>query len=165
MKKGDLVSIQYGPQRVNGMIVIASENEKSLMLGFEALIGGHVTMMPVLMDDEGVYRSIVTNEPVNITKIERPSHLTKPHCHKCTHRRSLPGNSHSACAHPKAMEVKSVAGSVWALAAAFGGPPVNPGILGVIGDEHGIRRGWFGWPFNFDPTWLLACDGFEEKGE
>lgn len=36
--------------------------------------------------------------------------------------------------------------------------------LNVAGDNHGIRSGWFLWPLNFDPTWLLTCDGFEKNG-
>lgn len=36
--------------------------------------------------------------------------------------------------------------------------------LNVLGDVSGIRGGWFLWPLNFDPTWLLTCDGFEKKG-
>jgi hypothetical protein len=26
-----------------------------------------------------------------------------------------------------------------------------------------MRNGWFCWPFNFDPVWLEACDGFKAK--
>lgn len=33
----------------------------------------------------------------------------------------------------------------------------------VKGHETGIKNGWFFWPFNFDPTWLIDCDGYEEK--
>jgi hypothetical protein len=35
------------------------------MLEFEAILGGHVGMMPVMMMD-GVYRSIITGEAVAI---------------------------------------------------------------------------------------------------
>lgn len=30
----------------------------------------------------------------------------------------------------------------------------------VKGNPTGIRRGWFNWPFNFDPVWLEECEGF-----
>jgi hypothetical protein len=33
--------------------------------------------------------------------------------------------------------------------------------LQVTGNSHGVAKGWFNWPFNFDPTWLESCDGFE----
>ena len=35
----------------------------------------------------------------------------------------------------------------------------------VKGDPHGIKSGWFCWPFNFDPVWLVECDGFDKKAE
>jgi hypothetical protein len=27
----------------------------------------------------------------------------------------------------------------------------------------GIKGGWCNYPFEFDPIWVLNCDGFEEK--
>ena len=61
-----------------------------------------------------------------------------PDCYKCAHRREIPGSTHSRC---------------------------NNLAAKVRGTEHGIRKGWFMWPLNFDPVWLEACDGFstEEK--
>jgi len=42
-------------------------------------------------------------------------------------------------------------------------PPIQvESSIHVKGSEHGIRKGWFNHPFNFDPTWLEECDGFEE---
>jgi hypothetical protein len=35
--------------------------------------------------------------------------------------------------------------------------------LGIKGNAHGIRRGWFMWPANFDPVWLDSCNGFTPK--
>jgi hypothetical protein len=32
----------------------------------------------------------------------------------------------------------------------------------VEGDGHGIWKGRFFWPLNFDPVWLIKCDGYEE---
>ena len=37
--------------------------------------------------------------------------------------------------------------------------------LTVEGDLHGIKNGWFSHPINYDPQWLVRCDGFEEKKE
>lgn len=62
----------------------------------------------------------------------------KPDCYKCVHRGTLPGDAHSRCANRSAI---------------------------VIGNTHGIARGWFFWPFNFDPTWLVSCNGFKAKLE
>ena len=60
----------------------------------------------------------------------------RPNCYKCKHRRTIPGDTHSSCGNKEAK---------------------------VTGRETGIRRGWFAWPFNFDPTWLMSCDGFSER--
>jgi len=50
------------------------------------------------------------------------------------------------------------------LFAILGGGPMPPAEvegIKVKGNPHGIRQGWFGWPFNFDPVWLEECNGFE----
>jgi hypothetical protein len=65
MKTGDLVLIGCDDRSVEGRVILASDNGKSLMLGFEAILGGHVGMMPVLLQD-GVYRSIITGEAVAV---------------------------------------------------------------------------------------------------
>jgi len=60
----------------------------------------------------------------------------KPDCYKCKHRGEVPGDAHSECKNSEAR---------------------------VKGDAYGMRKGWFLWPLNFDPTWLVSCDGFEPK--
>jgi hypothetical protein len=60
----------------------------------------------------------------------------KPDCYQCTHRRNLPGDEHSACVNREAK---------------------------VMGNAHGIRHGWFFWPFNYDPVWLQECTGFVKR--
>lgn len=62
----------------------------------------------------------------------------KPNCYKCQYRRPLSGDAHSGCVNEKAS---------------------------VVGAPHGIKNGWFFWPYNFDPVWLLECDGFDEADE
>jgi hypothetical protein len=59
----------------------------------------------------------------------------RPNCYFCEHRRSLVGDCHSRC--------------------------VNLGAS-VTAKAHGVNHGWFAWPWNFDPVWLLTCDGFSE---
>jgi hypothetical protein len=63
--------------------------------------------------------------------------MEKPNCYECTHRGTLPGDCHSQCGNRTAR---------------------------VVGHQHGIKKGWFFWPLNFDPTWLISCDGFKAKG-
>lgn len=57
----------------------------------------------------------------------------KPNCYDCVHRLPVAGDTHSRCNNHSAT---------------------------VVAHEHGIKKGWFRWPMNFDPTWLIACDGF-----
>jgi len=66
----------------------------------------------------------------------------KPNCYDCIHRGDVPGDAHSCCKNPASRET-----------------------LKIKGHPLGIRGGWFLWPMNFDPTWLVNCDGFEAKPE
>ena len=61
--------------------------------------------------------------------------MSSKKCYDCVHRLTIPGNCHSRC---------------------------NNVTAKVEGHEQGKRRGWFMWPLNFDPTWLLECDGFSD---
>lgn len=67
-KTGDAVSITCKGRAVPGSILFASSNGKSLMLEFEAIIEGHVGMMPVLRNDGGVYESIMTGVTVELER-------------------------------------------------------------------------------------------------
>lgn len=60
----------------------------------------------------------------------------KPNCYQCIHRGTIPADTHSCCANLSAK---------------------------VTGNAHGIRKGWFFWPLNFDPVWLDSCDGFSPQ--
>lgn len=62
--------------------------------------------------------------------------MAKPNCYECKHRGEVLGSCHSSCGNREAK---------------------------VTGAEHGIRRGWFFWPYNFDPVWLKSCNGFEAQ--
>jgi hypothetical protein len=57
-------------------------------------------------------------------------------CYACVHRLTIPGDCHSRCNNVNAK---------------------------VEGHPQGIRNGWFMWPINFDPTWLISCDGFSDN--
>lgn len=62
--------------------------------------------------------------------------MKTPNCYDCKFRHDLTGDCHSFCSNSKA---------------------------DVSGNMHGIRSGWFNWPWNFDPTWLTECDGFKKN--
>lgn len=89
----------------------------------------------------------------------------KPACYSCKYRRDCPGSAHSKCAHPKNQEdLEDSLQNVLAILGSVGrGSGVLSGGLNVVGHPHGIRNGWFNYPFNFDPVWLEECDGFELK--
>jgi hypothetical protein len=66
---GDMVEIWFGDrQTIDGIVLKASANGKSLLLMFDGTIGKHAGAMPVLKHDDGVYRSIFDDTPVQIAK-------------------------------------------------------------------------------------------------
>lgn len=60
----------------------------------------------------------------------------RPNCLQCKYRRRIPGDQHSLCAAPNAK---------------------------VKASRYGVDGGWFHWPSNFDPNWLVSCDSFQAK--
>ena len=91
-------------------------------------------------------------------------------CYTCKHRGGVAGSAHICCRHPS---LKSLHDNpklqMLAIFASVGRvPPLafTSKELNIKGDPHGIQKGWFNFPFNFDPVWLLNCDGYEaEKDE
>ena len=56
-------------------------------------------------------------------------------CYSCKNRREIPGDAHTRCAKP------------------------DPDMTG---NAHGIKNGWFMYPFNFDPVWKMKlCSNYE----
>ena len=61
----------------------------------------------------------------------------KKTCWNCAYRRNIPGNAHIRCAWN------------WT------------GRLMPQGKLHGIRNGWYHFPFCYDPTWMIdECPNF-----
>ncbi len=94
----------------------------------------------------------------------------KPKCYGCKWRANLPGDAHSCCQHPAAQQaLNNPLGQVLAVFASVQrtepvqGEPTA--LINVTGSQHGIRKGWFNWPWNFDPVWLETCDGFEARDD
>lgn len=87
-------------------------------------------------------------------------------CSQCIHRRYVPGSTHSRCVHP--VTEGAADHPLIALAATMGkhsGLTVLPvataaAALRITAHEVGVARGWFLWPVDFDPVWLIHCDGF-----
>jgi hypothetical protein len=86
----------------------------------------------------------------------------RPDCYTCEYRREVAGSAHSKCAHPSIgesdpmEELMAIFASVQRVPAVIG----DTKELNVVGSPHGIRNGWFNWPYNFDPVWLEECDGY-----
>jgi hypothetical protein len=70
-RQGDRVLIAVGSDRMPAVVILASRNGKSLMLEFEAVLHGHVGTMPVLQEEDGSFRSVVTGEVVELTADDR----------------------------------------------------------------------------------------------
>jgi len=87
-------------------------------------------------------------------------------CYKCIYRRDVSGSAHSQCTHPSLRKVTNdpvlQVFSIFASVGRVQPITVTNKELNIKGDPHGIKNGWFNFPFNFDPVWLLNCDGFKE---
>lgn len=87
----------------------------------------------------------------------------KPNCYECKHCRDIPGNAHKKCVHPN-LPTPEKSPFIELVSIMGGGLFMNNNSIGVTGERHGIKMGWFNFPLNFDPCWLLTCDGFDQKG-
>ena len=93
--------------------------------------------------------------------------MDKPNCYQCKHRGTVPGSVHSRCNHPaNEAGLGDPLANIIAIFAGVGRvDPIQVDTgLNVKGNPHGIARGWFNHPWNFDPVWLESCDGFEDIG-
>lgn len=66
--KGDRIEIDYNGRTVDGAVTLASPNGLSLMIEFEAMLGGHVGKMPVSMTDASNGYSILDGTEITIRK-------------------------------------------------------------------------------------------------
>ncbi len=89
--------------------------------------------------------------------------MTSPDCYKCRYRQPVPGDTHSSCYHPVFEKIHnnpmlSIMGLL--ASAQKESIQIKSKNLTVQGNPIGIRGGWFNHPINFDPIWLLKCNGF-----
>jgi hypothetical protein len=67
MTRGDRVRLSCEGRTVEATVLLASDNGRSLMLEFEAILAGHVGMMAVLGEgDPPRYRSLIGDLPVAV---------------------------------------------------------------------------------------------------
>jgi hypothetical protein len=87
-------------------------------------------------------------------------------CYVCKWRRNIMGDAHSRCVHPLvAVFTQTGLGEIASLLNKALGGSVPQSIIDhfqIFANYHGIKNGWFNWPFNYDPVWLTRCDKFEE---
>lgn len=86
----------------------------------------------------------------------------EPICYSCKHRGCVHNSRHSSCHHPEAEKIQQ---SGELLMILFEGYVKNCRVnqvtaIRVEAEEQGIQGGWFAWPFNFDPLWLISCSGY-----
>lgn len=66
---GSNVTVTYRGRVVKGTVVLGTSNGRSLMLSFDAMLGGYVGMMPVLWDDaRAEFLGVVCGEPVKVDR-------------------------------------------------------------------------------------------------
>lgn len=66
--KGEAIEVTCEGRTVEGVVIFASANGLSLMIGFEAMFGGHAGMMPVTMDSATNGHSIIDGTEIIIRK-------------------------------------------------------------------------------------------------
>jgi hypothetical protein len=64
-KKREWVRLTFESRTVKAKVVLASPNGESLMLSFDAMLGGYAGQMPVLWVD-GAFRDLITSQLVTI---------------------------------------------------------------------------------------------------
>ena len=89
----------------------------------------------------------------------------KPNCYECKWRVPIPGSAHSECTHPVTKETLPSDRLRLFVTLRAEMDVIAAEKLGIKADPHGIKNGWFNWPWNFDPVWLEACDGYEPTEE
>jgi hypothetical protein len=67
LKTGDPVMVTFEHETVEGFVRLASGNGRSLVLAFDAILGGYLGMMAVSVDDDGKATDLLTGRPVTIT--------------------------------------------------------------------------------------------------
>ena len=76
-------------------------------------------------------------------------------CYKCIWRKDAIGSAHSVCCFP---------GTKTGMLDCFMRENlILSEALNIRASSHGINKGWFMWPVNFDPVWLRNCYGFTDK--
>ena len=90
--------------------------------------------------------------------------MIENNCYKCKWRGTVPGDAHSCCKHPDLKGTGAdVFAGIMAMVENVNQTSSNFEKFKIRANPHGIEKGWFFWPINFDPIWLENCNAFEIK--
>ena len=90
------------------------------------------------------------------------SESTDKLCFGCNYRERVMGSAHSRCRHPSVS--KTTRGELLAMLAGSVFVELESARdLDIQANSHGVRMGWFNWPYDFDPLWLENCNGFQSS--
>lgn len=82
LRTGETVHIERGRQRLEGTVIVASKNGRSLMLAFDGMIGGYIGMMPVLAAEEGApYCDLIEGQEVIVRWVSSPDGSAQESAH------------------------------------------------------------------------------------
>lgn len=72
LENGDEVAVTCGDRTVPANVVMVSSNQVSILLSFEAMLGGHAGMMPATRWDmeRNAYRSIIDGTEIIVKKLQ-----------------------------------------------------------------------------------------------
>ena len=87
--------------------------------------------------------------------------MAESKCYECEYRGNVPGDTHSCCRHPEIK--KNPQAEFYAIMGIGPNTRTAKDVLNIRANQHGVKKGWFAWPVNFDPVWLENCDGFKEN--
>ncbi|PIT96492.1 hypothetical protein COT94_00080 [Candidatus Falkowbacteria bacterium CG10_big_fil_rev_8_21_14_0_10_37_14] len=69
---------------------------------------------------------------------------TKKSCYGCAYKQNVPGDAHIACSFNFKKAEKPL----------------------PQGDPHGIKNGWYSFPVNYDPNWMMTeCQAYAEESD
>jgi hypothetical protein len=66
MKNNDPIIITYEGKTVEGRVVMVNKFDKAGFICFSGMLGGYVTFMPIMTDDEGNQTDLMEGKPIKI---------------------------------------------------------------------------------------------------
>lgn len=67
LRIGDAITVRGDDRIIDGVVLLASSNQVSLLLEIHGMMYGHVRTMPLLRDEDGDYYTLLGHFPVSVT--------------------------------------------------------------------------------------------------